>query len=182
VSLVVAFDESLRGSYLGVGAAYDGSQGRRVDQFVRSQRAPGQVRFHARNESDARRHAFLKGCVELGGVSLWIYQAHGTTMAVRRAIVGALTSDAVQRRIGRLVIEQGDPGRDRADRSEIQRVLRAIEVDHDFPYSHERPGSHCGLEIADVGAWAFGAGGEWSERVRPLVAFAKSVPVPATKS
>jgi len=168
MSLVVAFDESLRNTYLGVAAVYEGSVSRRVDQFVRGQRATGQRRFHARNESEARIRAFLKGCSDLGVVRLWVYEAPFPASQARRAIIAALAADSVARRIGSLVIERGDPQRDRHDRQVIASVLKTSDSVL-FPYAHESPGSHCGLEIADVGAWAYGAGGEWRARVGQLV-------------
>ena len=169
MSLVVAFDESMRGTYLGVAAVYEGSVSRRVDQFVRAQRAAGQRRFHARNESEARIRAFLKGCTDLGVVRLWVYEAPFPAAQARRAIIAALAADSVARRIGSLVIERGDPGRDRQDRQVVARVLNASDPSVLFPYAHEASGSHCGLEIADVGAWAYGAGAEWRARVGQLV-------------
>jgi hypothetical protein len=91
----------------------------------------------------------------------------------RKAIIRSLATDAIKRRVGRLVIEHGDHKRDRIDRQEIGRVLR--EADCMLPHSHDPQGTHEGLEIADLGAWTYGAGGHWRTRAQPIVGFAHRV-------
>lgn len=174
MSLVLTFDESMRRRlYLGIAAAYEGAAAPLVDRMVRGHRLPGQTRFHAKNESDSRRRVFLTDCVNRGLVRLWIYTAPFPATAARRVIVAALTVDAVKNAAGRLVVERGDPGRDHLDRQEINRALKA--TGGDLAYSHEPPGSYPGLEIADLAAWAYGAGSDWHRRTVPMIEFIREL-------
>ncbi|MDT5024774.1 MAG: hypothetical protein QOE61_1200, partial [Micromonosporaceae bacterium] len=127
----------------------------------------------AKNESDARRRGFLESCIESGLLSVWIYEAPFPATPARRAIVSALTVEAVKQDAGRLVLERGDPSRDRLDRQEIERSLRA--TGGDIPYSHDPPGSYAGLEVADVAAWAYGARRDWTKTVAPLIEFVREL-------
>jgi hypothetical protein len=174
VSLTVLFDESMRRPlYFGAAVGHEGSSTRQVDQLVRRHRLPGQIRFHTKNESSQRRRAFITECLECGLVRAWVYVAQFPTNQARRAIVQALVTDAAKNQTGRLVFETGDPARDLRDRQETDRTLR--QLDYDLAYSHERPGSYAGLEIADAVAWAYGAGGGWQTLVRPMIEFVRDL-------
>lgn len=180
VSLVVAFDESLRDrTYFGGAAVYEGASARLVDRLVRAHRMPGQRRFHTKDESSGRRLAFLKCCAEAGLVRVWIYTAPFPATAARQAIVCALTLDAVKNSVSRLVLERGDPERDRLDRQMIARTLAA--ADGDLSYSHDPPGAYTGMEIADAAVWAYGAGGNWTRTVGSLIEFVRQLDTQSAK-
>lgn len=153
--------------YYVAAAVYEGAADRAVRQLVRGHRLPGQRAIHARDERPARLQAIISDVARSGLVRWWLYVAPFPTNPARRAILAALVADALKADARRLVIEHGDDGRNRLDRREIARALAAEQGE--LHYSHEMPWAHPGLELADVGAWAYRSGGEWRRRVTPLI-------------
>lgn len=167
VSPTVAADESLRDRYIVAASWYDGRHERGVRALLRRHRLPGQRRIHARNESAARRRRILEDVVKSGLVRWWIYVAPFPANEARRVIIRSLVEDCVDHDARRLVIEYGDEARNRRDRVEIARAL--MDAKGYLHYSHDWAWSHPGLELADLGAWTYGAGGEWRDSIMPMV-------------
>jgi hypothetical protein len=102
-----------------------------------------------------------------GLVSWWIYIAPFPADQARKAIMKEVVNDCLAHDARRLIVEFADDGRNHRDRVVIARTLS--EAKGHLHYSHEKPWSHPGLELADLGAWLYGAGGESREMLMPMV-------------
>lgn len=108
-----------------------------------------------------------------GLIRWWIYIAPFPAHEARRAIIREVVADCLDRDARRLVVEFGDEGRNHLDRSVIAHALS--DRKGYLHYSHEMPWSHPGLELADLGAWMYGAGGRWRKLAAPTIAHIRRV-------
>src|SRR5262249_33550921 len=127
---------------------------------------PGQRRWHFAKESDPRRGKIVSDLAGCGLVHVVVCEAPGSSAAARVACLAEMMPALADRGVTGLTIESRD-GQDSADRRIMHEVMDKIGIQ--LEYTHRRPHEECCLWCADAVAWAYGAGGDWWRRGRPLV-------------
>ncbi|MDQ7905908.1 hypothetical protein RB614_15430 [Phytohabitans sp. ZYX-F-186] len=159
-------DESIRGASFILALALIPSQARAdVDRTVRSLRLPRQRRIHMVDERDSRRREVISTIVGLSVVRGLVYTAPRPVSRARPTCLSTLADDALRMGVGRLVLDRGEENQNRRDRTTLQATLTKSDV----RYLHAPSWEHPGLQIADIIAWAYGAGGDWRRRISPVV-------------
>lgn len=165
----VFVDESKERSYLLTAAVLlpgDLSQVRRqLDEL----RLPGQRRLHFTKERDSRRRKILSVLARTG-VEAVIYDASGyrNPAEARPACLDRLVRDCADRRAELLVLEQDDSVL-ASDRRALYTCVRKAGCGDTLRYEHRHGRHESLLAIPDAVAWCWARGGEWKQRVRPLV-------------
>lgn len=144
----------------------------RPDQLGSMRRAvrglclPGQRNLHMREESDRRKRSIISCLCDLG-VRCRVYVGRGRERDARALCVSKLMEDLAAEGLVRLVLETRH-GRDVEDRNTIFPIVRKLGLNQ-LRYEHLRPSEEPLLWIPDAVAWAYGAGGDWTRRVAPVV-------------
>ena len=73
------------------------------------------------------------------------------------------------RRIHRIALESAGQPEDRRDRQTIARCWQTYPSLQDSPYEHVLPNEEPLLSVADMVAWAYGAGGVWRKIVMDVI-------------
>lgn len=170
MSRVVYSDESVRGPRFYVAAAVVPSAAiGELNQAVRRLHLPGQRRLHMSDERDARQRQILAAIVGLGPsvVQGWLYVAPRPVLYARDLCLGALVDDLADNDVGRLILDRVDEQQNRRDRVVLAAALRKQGIH--LRYEHAATWEHPGLQVADVLAWAYGAGGDWRRRTLPII-------------
>jgi hypothetical protein len=166
-------DESARnGRYILCATLVDARDLDEVRKLARSLCLPGQARWHFKSESDRRRRQIIDKIVRCGAVKATLYLAKGPEIPARHRCLTALVFDLIDQKASRLIVESQD-GQDPRDRGTILDALH--EADSELPYVHLPPHLDAALWLSDAIAWAYGAGGQWRQRVKPTVDLVRDV-------
>jgi hypothetical protein len=136
-------------------------------KLLRSLCRPGQRRLHFKKERDSRRREILSALVAAKLVIARVYATRPPGPGARADCLLAAVPDLIDLNVGELILEHCEPRQEARDRQVAAR--RRPEVRRVFVYRHAAPASEAGLWVADAVAWAYGAGGDWRRRVRPLI-------------
>ena len=166
----VFVDETKAKGYVLVAGALIPADVTGIRRTVRGLIAPGQNRIHMKSEKKPRQHQILAA---LNGLDIraTVYRAdsvrHRTDIDRRHACLAQLVAD-VAASCSHLVLES-DTSQDRRDRRQLIEVTRATGCHDTLRYEHLTAVVEPLLAIPDAIAWAWARGGEWRERVAPLV-------------
>jgi len=145
---------------------------RRVDEARRALRSlllPGQPRLHTAKESPQRRRALLDTLSGIESISaaVWRYRRpQGTDrVAARRLVLGEIARSLVAADVAAWTLDDVHPAQRLRDRDVMGHVVARHRLVYDHRPNHEEPL----LWAADAIAWAFGAGGDWRQRVANVV-------------
>lgn len=167
MTLVFA-DESLRSNYIVCAAVVPTSgDAEALRKLLRGLRKSGQRSIHAKHESDSRRRHVLSEIVNSGLATAWIYKAPRPVLTARTTCLELLAADLVEHRAHKLVLDRGEPRQNQRDRATLQQTL--FKLGGTTKYDHMESAHDPCLWAADVIAWAYGAGGDWQRRVKPIV-------------
>jgi hypothetical protein len=161
-------DESLRSRYIicVVTLAAHGDA-ETLRKLLRNLRKSGQRSIHAKHESDSRRRKILGELVKCDLIKAWIYTAPRPARLARDICLEMLCSDLIDNNISQLVLDGGESKQNQRDRTTLQQAL--FKLDSTIQYRHSEFAKDACLWAADMVAWAFGAGGEWRQRIRPVI-------------
>jgi hypothetical protein len=117
------------------------------------------------DERDSRRRQVISAILALDAVRGILYVGPRPVSRARPACLSALADDTLRMGVGRLVLDRGEENQNRRDRATLQASLAKSDV----RYQHAPSWEHPGLQIADIIAWAYGAGGDWRRRIAPVI-------------
>lgn len=161
-------DESKAGGYLLVAAVLLPGEVAGVRKALGQLRKRGQNRIHFVKESPSRRRQILSQLEKLG-IRARVYHATARTDARSRELcLDAIVQDVVNEGVTRLVIERDD-SIVTFDQQILYRELDARGARTRVTYLHETATTEPLLAVPDAVAWSFARGGEWANRVAPLI-------------
>lgn len=138
-------------------------------QAMRGLCLPGQQRVHLSKEQPARRRQILAAVCRLD-IEVRIYDASGiqNPRAARSACLEQVIADLAALRGQRLVIEQDD-SLVSADQADLWTASHKYETAATLAYEHVPPRTEPLLWIADAAVWSWSRGGQWRQRIDPVV-------------
>ncbi|MGW6934306.1 DUF3800 domain-containing protein [Lentzea sp. NPDC054927] len=144
----------------------------RLHQFRKALRGllmPGQHELHCKKETPSRRKMIVSRLVaEQVSVRLYTRSCDRGDEQARQTCLARLVTDLLDVDAHRMVLDSRDQ-RDRHDALTIRTSLGHDALSTNLVYEHCRSTNEELLWIADVVAWCYGSGGEWRERVMPVV-------------
>ncbi|MDX8144648.1 hypothetical protein SK854_21205 [Lentzea sp. BCCO 10_0061] len=160
-------DESRRGpTYLVVAVVVRPRELDAVRTSLRRLVRSGQRRVHFKKESDSRRRELVSRLREMGlRAAVWTVRDSDDIRA-RRLCLFAAAAWLQEFGVTRLAIESC-AHQDVRDRQTLAAALEKVDVP--FAYEHLRPAEDPVLWVSDALAWCFGAGGDWRQRVQPML-------------
>jgi hypothetical protein len=170
VSLHAFVDESRRNNtYLLAAALVSPGDLAKFRKALRSLLMPGQRELHCKKETPSRRKAIASRLVD-EQVSVRLYKRscdEGDEQA-RQTCVRWLVEGLLKAGAHRLVLDSRAQ-RDVHDLLTIRTSFGHVALSTNLVYEHCRSSNEELLWIADFVAWCYGSGGEWRERVMPVV-------------
>lgn len=170
-------DESKRHNYLLVaGALVPGSLADLRREFG-ALILPGQRSLHMKDERDARKHA-IADIIVRANVEAVLYDAGNrfrSEVHRRAACLRELVDDiAAKDGETQLVIDRDDSlvQRDKQCLIEYSRSTGCVDS---LSYRHQKPSQELLLIIPDAIAWCWAKGGNWRQRIRPVVGEVRNV-------
>lgn len=166
----VFVDESKQRDYLLVAAVVMPSDLAEARRSLRSLVMPGQRRLHMKKESDARRRAIIDAITATGAAAI-IYNAGRPgrhELDAREVCLRAVVTDVAAAGHRMLIIEQDDSLL-WWDRQRLIEITRAVGCRTTLRYEHRRAEQDMLLAVPDAISWCWAKGGQWHDRVRPLV-------------
>jgi hypothetical protein len=163
-------DESRRNdTYLLAAALVDLGDLAPLRKALRGLLFPGQRELHFQRETPQRRKLILSRVVELE-VRVDIYRAdcRRSEEIARRICLARLVDDLLDIDARRLVLDSRS-GRDQHDIRTIRDVLGKRPRESGLLYEHFDSASDPLVWLADIAAWSYGAGGDWTRRVTPVI-------------
>jgi hypothetical protein len=167
----VFVDESMRRDlFLLCAVTYESRSLAAARAMVRRLSGPGQSRVHMTKERASRRREILSA-VTGSPVQARIYTSTGRPVEARRRCVTHMLHDlaTVGARVHRIALESAGEPEDNRDRATIVLSRRQYPSLHETSYEHFRPHEEPLLSVADVIAWAYGAGGPWRQQVEGVI-------------
>lgn len=159
-------DESVRRDYI-VCAVVVGAVGREeMRKLLRGLRRPGAHRLHMAKESAEHRKRILADLCAMPVAASVYVSRYPVDRDGRSEIMRRMVADLP---VDGLVIESG-VGQDERDRVALYGAVRKAGLEGRFSYTHLAPRNEPLLWLPDAIAWAWGAGKDWRQRVRPLIA------------
>ncbi|MEU4345368.1 hypothetical protein AB0H00_29645 [Nocardia sp. NPDC023852] len=136
---------------------------------LRDRRVKGQNRIHFKKESNSRRRSICSALCELE-INVVVYDATRTRSAVdaRATCLTAVVEDLAELGARRLTIEQDD-SLVASDRKVLYTAVRKFGVAETLAYEHMRPNEEPLLWVSDAVAWCVAKGGDWRNRVNPII-------------
>ncbi len=136
---------------------------------LRERRARGQNRIHFKKESDPRRRSICSTLCDLQ-VQAAVYDAtrNRNPLEARAACLTAAVEDLAEQGAQRLTIEQDD-SLVTSDRKVLYQAVRKFEVAETLTYEHTQPNDEPMLWVSDAIAWWVAKGGDWRDRVNPII-------------
>lgn len=163
-------DETKAKGYVLVAGVLLPSETGAVRKAVRALILPGQHRVHMKAEKTPRQHLILSTLVRLDLRAI-IYEAdsqrHHTDIVRRRACLQQLVREAAG--IVEHVVLESDVTQDGRDRQDLIEFTRAEGCRDTLTYEHRTAAVEPLLAIPDAIAWAWARGGQWRQRIEPLV-------------
>lgn len=134
---------------------------------------PGQRSLHMNSERDPRRRKIADTIVTMGetlGIAAVVYDAGrtGTEKERRFRCLKALVSAAANYDEAKIVFDL-DETLHSWDRQQMIELTRTADVGHRITYEHHSRNADLLLAIPDAIAWCWARGGEWRQRIRPVV-------------
>jgi hypothetical protein len=172
----VFVDESKQREYLLVAAVVMPSDLAEARRSLRALVMPGQRRLHMKKESDARRSAIIDAITATGATAT-IYNARRPgrhELDAREACLRAVVTDVATAGHHMLVIEQDDSLL-WWDRQHLIEITREVGCRNTLRYEHRRAEQDVLLAVPDAIAWCWAKGGQWRDRVQPLVTEIRSI-------
>ena len=168
-------DESKAKDYLMVAVTIPSS---RVDQTrttIRGLVMPGARRVHMHRESDRRKRTILTTLATLP-FQATLYNAgnQGSERQRRDRCLAAIIHDAATTTPALITLE-ADNTLKAADLRTLYKAREAAEAFNTVTYDHVSSHHDLALAIPDSIAWAWARGGQWHQRVRPLLREVKRV-------
>ncbi len=171
----VFVDESERGPYVVGAVVIAPARLAELRAILRDLRKKGERRIHFHEESPSHRRFLLAAFAATGAIRGWIYHSKNkNSVLARERCLRALVGDLTEVKCQRLVIESRE-SRDRHDRKTIYDAVRSEAALEPITYEHMKPYEEPLLWPADGIVWAYGAGGDWARRVKPLIEKVTSV-------
>jgi hypothetical protein len=173
----IYIDETKERHYIVVASIHIASD---VDALRRSLRdkfvLPGQTRIHMAKESAPRRRE-IADAICRAGVTATIYDAgrrYRDPLDARAACLQGII-DALPPNDQTLLVLEQDDSILRWDKKFLYSALRAAGLADAVRYEHHRAKTELLLCIPDAIAWCWARGGQWKDRVKPIVADVKQV-------
>ena len=166
----VFVDESKQRDYLLVAAVVMPSDLAEARRSLRALVMPGQRRLHMKKESDARRRVIIDTITATVATAI-IYNAGRPVrheLDAREVCLRAVVTDVAAAGHHLLVIEQDDSLL-WWDRQHLIEITRDVGCRTTLRYEHRRAEQDMLLAVPDAIAWCWAKGGQWHDRVRPLV-------------
>lgn len=164
----VFVDETKEKGYLVTAAALLSGDLVAARRTVRGLIMANQRRIHFHKESDQRRKQILDVVVELApAVTIYDGSAHARRRQ-RDACLVQLITDVAAAGASMLVLEQDDSVLE-ADKRLLYRRVRELGCEDKLIYRHHRAHEEPLLALPDAIAWCWHRGGQWKQRVQPLV-------------
>lgn len=137
---------------------------------------PGQRRVHMKKESDPRKRLITSAICDTG-IRATVYNAgrnRRSELDARAACLKALAYDAAAAGASMLVLEQDDSLR-RWDNQRLVEITRTLGCCDTLRYQHLRAATEPLLVIPDAIAWCVAKGGNWEQRIEPVVTAVRCV-------
>ncbi|MEU7634364.1 hypothetical protein AB0C34_31075 [Nocardia sp. NPDC049220] len=162
-------DETKQNGLLVVSTVVEVRHLKQARKQLREQRAKGQNRIHFKKESDSRRRSICSALCALE-VKVAVYDAVRirNTVDARAACLTAAVEDLAELGARRLTIEQDD-SLVASDRKVLYAAVRKFGVADILAYEHLRPNEEPLLWVSDAVAWCVAKGGDWRNRVDPVI-------------
>lgn len=172
----VFVDESKERGYLLIAALLLPSDVAAARKEMDGLRLRGQRRVHFTKESPARRGVILNAIRQQVGAEVVVYDASAYRYPnqARLACLERLVADSAGRGVELLVLEQDDSVL-ASDRKAVYTYVRKAGCSDTLRYTHRRAQQESLLAIPDAVAWCWAKGGDWRQRVRPLVSAVRAV-------
>ena len=170
----VFVDETKAKRYLVAEAIVDESQLRDIRRVIKTLLLPGQRSVHMKAEGKPRRHKIADAIAGLAGLGVrtTIYDVGtvaGTDLDRRALAIGVLVGDIAAMQVAARIVFDMDVTLLSFDRQHMIEATRASAARDRIRYVHLPFASEPALAIPDVVAWCWARGGEWRERIRPIV-------------
>ncbi len=166
----VFLDESKDRDYLLVAGVVMPGDLDPVRRTLRGLVMPGQRRLHMAKERDQRRRQIVDAVVATGVTAIVYDAGRGSRdeLAAREACLRAVVVDAAGKSSRMLVLEQDDSLL-WWDQQRLIEITREIGCRDTLRYEHRRAREELLLAIPDAIAWCWARGGNWRQRVEPIV-------------
>lgn len=161
-------DESQRGRYLVCAALVAPRDLVGVRRDLRAMLLPGQRRLHFAHERPQRRRSLLAKMAKLP-ISTRMYTSIEKEPVARRRCLAMLLRELMILKGERIVIERREVSQDARERRQMALAIQSGDAPAGLHYHHMGGHEEPLLWVADAVAWAYGAGGEWRQRVSGLV-------------
>lgn len=167
-------DETKAGGYLVVAATAAPEQLKIASRELATLLLPGQRSLHMKSEGASRRRLIADAIVGMGadlGVEAVIYDAGrvGPERDRRARCLQTLVRDAGTRPTTSRLVFDLDQSLQSWDRQQLIELTRAAGLRGRVEYTHMARHADRLLAIPDVVAWCWARGGDWRQRVRPVV-------------
>lgn len=165
-------DESRRADRYLLAAALVASRDVQLTTRRARERLPaGRRRAHFSDEGNSVRRRILDGYVRLAPQAVVVIASYGggDDQQSRDACMSALFPVLVAHGVQALVFDTRGPDRDKRDRQHIARLVRRSDQLDRLHYVHRGSRDEPLLGLPDAIAWAYGAGGIWLAKIRPII-------------
>ncbi|MBF6278060.1 hypothetical protein [Nocardia nova] len=162
-------DETKQNGLLVVSTVVEVRHLKETRKQLRERRVRGQNRIHFKKESDPRRRSICSALCDLE-VTVAVYDATRirNPLDARAACLTAAVEDLADLGARRLTIEQDD-SLVTSDRKVLYQAVRKFGVADTLAYEHMRPNDEPLLWVSDAVAWCVAKGGDWRNRVNPII-------------
>jgi hypothetical protein len=170
VAVQAFVDESRRkDTYFLAAALVELSELTRLRTALRGQLFPGQRELHFQRETPQRRRSILSRVMESKvRVDLYHADCRRSEEEARQRCLIRLVDDLLDIEARRLVLDSR-PGRDQLDVRTIRHVSGKRPRESGLLYEHFDSALEPLLWLADIAAWSYGAGGDWTRRITPVI-------------
>lgn len=172
----VFVDETKNGDYLMVAAVAVPGDLKALRRTVAGLVMPGQRRLHMRKEGDSRRRLIADAIVR-SGITAVVFDAgrdYPHELDARQACLRGVITYADQVGASDLVLET-DESLLVWDRRQLHSITGQVGCRDTLRYSHRRAHEESLLAIPDAVAWCWAKGGQWRNRIRPVVTSIRDV-------
>lgn len=162
-------DESKSNGYTMVAALVVAGEVANLRRNMRSLVLPRQRRIHFTKEQPQRKRLILSRLRAFGAQAHVFHCATKDQVRGRDACLTGIVALAATHSLTTIVIER-DASIEKTDRQILFREISHHGVADMLSHTHEMPHREPLLWVADAIAWSFTKGGEWKQRVAPLIA------------
>ncbi len=141
----------------------------RIRRDIRKLVLPGQRRIHFTKEHPDRKRLILSRLTATGVTAQIFHCTTKDPVRGRNICLAEIVAYAAEGSFTKLVIER-DESIEKSDRQTLFREVRRHGLTDELNYVLETPYQEPLLWVADAIAWSYTKGGEWRQRVDPLIA------------